>query len=153
MCVCSHLCVRLVFMTQPTWLEQGNMDVCWIDRQRDGRVQERTDGWGREGWILTDQWRDWQLENNGNIQTQAFFFFPLLPTFPGTPIFALLRYGDCSRILEMIYYLLCRILMCLYLRVIYWKPFSGFFFFSFRIGQAGAKYFLKYENYMKPNHI
>ena len=119
--VCVCVCV-LVFMTQPTWAEQRNMDVCWIDRSRDGRVQERTDGWWREGWILTDQWKDWQPENNGNIQTLCLFFS--VANFPGTPIFALLRYDDCSWILEVIYYLICRILMCLYPRVIYWKPFS-----------------------------
>lgn len=112
-----------VCATQPTSVRRRNMDACWIDRYGDGRVQERTDGWEGEGWILTDQWEDWQPENNESVQTLFIYFVLTVTNFPGTPIFALPR--SHSWILEMIY-LICRILMCLHPTVIYWKLFVSF---------------------------
>lgn len=138
MCACCHDTAYMIVAGKHVYL------LDWQSVRWEGAGED--DGWGREGWILTDQWKDWQLDNNGSIQTFLFF---LVANFPGTPIFTLLRYDDCSWILEMIYCLLCRILMCLYLRVIYWKLFPSFC----RIGRARAKCFLIHENYMKPNHV
>lgn len=152
---CS-LCVRVSVCVFPfvylfSWhsLNQWSSET-WMSAGLTGREmgecrRGRMDGGERdEYWLISRKIDSQRIMGAFRLS----FFFPVA-NFPGTPIFALLRYEDCSWILEMIYCLICRILMCLYPGVIYWKPLLSLCL----IGQAREKYSLIHENCMKPNHI
>lgn len=148
---CARVCVRvLTFVYLFSWhsLHQWSRET-WMsagltDREMGECRRGRMDGGERdEYWLISGKIDSQRIM--GAFRLCLFFFFSLL-TFLAhlfLPSYA------TKTALEMIYYLICRILMCLYPRVIYWKPFLSFCL----MGQAGAKYFLIHENCMKPNHI
>lgn len=108
------------------WSRETWMSARLTDREMGECRRGRMDGGERdEYWLISGKIDSQRIMEAFRLSRFSFF---LVANFPGTPIFALLRCEDCSWILEISYYLICRILMCLYPRVIYWKPFSVFLF-------------------------
>lgn len=136
-----HQCCR------ETWMSAG-----LTDREMGECRRGRMDGGERDEYWLISRKIDRQ-RIIAAFRLSLFFlllllFFPVA-NFPGAPIFALLRYKDCSRILEMILLSDMQNPGVFISKSNLLKPFVSLCL----IGQARAKYFLMHENCMKPNHI